>query len=720
MPSTPPVRLARWSATHPWRALSAWFAFVAVAVTLMMTVPTQQTSDKDFRYGESGEVAAILDDAGLTDPPSEVVLITSPDGALDESAATTVASELDTSIRNVAGVDSVGDLVWSADRDAALVPITMTGTADDAGDHVGDVLDATAAVAKDHPELDIVQSGSASIDDGIWTRVGEDLGSAEALSLPITLLIMIVAFGALIAAGIPVLLAVGSVVTALGLYAPISLLFPDGGTVANVVLMIGMAVGVDYSLFYLKREREERARGRSTIDAIEIAAATAGHAVIVSGLAVMVSMAGLFLAFDPTFSSMAAGSIIVVAVAVLGSLTFLPGILGLLGHRVDRPRVPLLWRLNRRIGAGGISRRLIRPVVAHPRIAAVLAIAVLAGLAVPALGMTMQDDNLDSLPQDIPAVAAAQRLESEFPSERPSVDIVIRHDGDGTLDPTVARSTLESVGAAAHDAGIAEPSADGVRISDDGSAAVLSLESAFGETDPRLMDMVEQLRDELVPRASTDGTEVLVGGDAARYYDHENRTNTLPLVIAFVLVLTLVMMWWTFRSVTIALLTTGLNLLSVGASFGVLTLVFQHTWAEGLLDFTSTGFIIDWIPLFCFVILVGLSMDYHVFVLSRVREGLRSGLSFDDAVAHGVRDTASVVTSAAVVMVSVFAVFATLSMLEMKMMGIGLSVAIALDATVVRLVLLPASLLLLRRRLGRLDSSAASERKPEPVLVGAS
>ena len=221
------------------------------------------------------------------------------------------------------------------------------------------------------------------------------------------------------------------------------------------------------------------------------------------------------------------------------------------------------------------------------------------------------------------------------------------------------------------------------------------------ESDPRIDTGIEQLRNNIVPRAagSVYATTAYVGGVAAEDYDYEHRTSTLPWVIGFVLILTLVMMGWTFRNVTIALITTALNLLSVGAAFGVLTLVFQHTWANSLLNYTSSGFVVDWIPLFCFVILIGLSMDYHVFVLSRVREGLRRGLPYQCAVEFGIRETASVVTSAAAVMVSVFAVFATLSMLEMKQMGVGLSVAILLDATLVRLVLLPALLLLFEGRL---------------------
>lgn len=715
---SPTVRVARWSATHPWRAIGLWVAFVVAAIALMSTVQTKQVADEDFRIGESGRAAAMIDDAGLAASPTESVLITAPTGSLDSAKAEAAATQLSKAAADVKGVSDVGPPIWSEKRDALLVPITMAGDVDDAADHVGALIDATAKVQKANPSLDVEQAGDASLDAGINDKVGEDLASAESMSLPITFLILLVAFGAFIAAGIPVLLAITSVFTGLGLYAPISYLVPDSGTVANVVLLIGMAVGVDYSLFYLKREREERMRGRSTVDAIEIAAATSGRAVVVSGFAVVVSMSGLFITREPVFSALAVGSILVVVVAVIGSLTVLPALLAKLGRWVDRPRIPLLWRLNRRIGAGGISGRLIRPVIRKPMAAAVISGGVLLALAVPAFGMKMHQGTIDTLPQDIPAVQAYQRMQQSFPSERPGIDVLV-HTGKGSTD--AARSALKAVQAKAVSSGLATAGDDAITVSKDGRTVELSMYAAHPEGDARNDAAIEQLRDTIVPRAtdSLEGTKTAVGGTVAENYDYENQPSTLPWIIAFVLILTLVMMGWTFRSVTIAMLTTVLNLLSVGAAFGVLTLVFQHDWFNGLLNYESSGFVVDWIPLFCFVVLVGLSMDYHVFVLSRVREGLRQGLPYDRAVEFGIRETASVVTSAAAVMVSVFAVFATLSMLEMKQMGIGLSVAILIDATLVRLVLLPALLLKLRGRLERLGevSSVEDEYAPKPALV---
>ncbi|MFG1621316.1 MMPL family transporter [Kribbella sp. NPDC049227] len=685
------VRVARWSAIHPWRAIGLWLLLVVVAVGMSVVIPKQQMQSKDTWVGQSGQAAEMIEQAGLGDRPAETVLLTDPDGRLDKAAATTAMTQLRQKLTALDSVQAVGQPVWSGNGKAALLPIELKGTADDAADAIEKVVATTAEVQQANPDLSIAQAGTASLDAGIWKQVGSDLAKAEKLSLPITFVLMLLAFGALIAAGIPVLLAFSAVGAALGFYAPLSFLFPDGGSVANVVLLIGMAVGVDYSLFYLKREREERRKGRSTLDAVEIAAATSGHSVVVSGLAVIVSMAGLYVAKDMTFASMATATIVVVAVAVLGSLTVLPALLAKLGHRVDRPRVPLLWRLNRRIGPGGISRRILAPVLSHPRAALSVSILAVAALAVPALGMKTEPSDLNTLPQSIPEVRTFKALQENFPSQGGlSYDVVARGE-----DAVAALTGLQD--SAVQSGKFVVPQGDAIRQAD--GTAVLTLVSVLPESSANAETALNQLRSDFVPASLGSVPAWAVGGEQAESVDYgNNQRDKLPWVIAFVLALTLVMMAITFRSLAIALLTTVLNLASVAACFGILALVFQHSWAEGLLGFTSSGFVVSWIPLFLFVILVGLSMDYHVFVLGRIREGVAEGLTPREAVRKGVTESAGVVTSAAAVMVSVFAVFATLGMLEMKQMGIGLAVAVLIDATLVRIVMLPSVLVLLGRK----------------------
>ncbi len=691
-----PMRAARWSATHPWRAIGGWIAFVAIAVGLAVAFPTHEATDADYRVGESGRADAMVARAHLDQPATENILISSAAGPLGAPQAERAAAAVVTGARAADGVASVAKPQWNEDRTALLVPVELESGAGDA-DAVQTVTDRVQA---DHPDLRVRQAGDLSVDAAIGQRVDEDLGSAELISLPVTLLLMLLVFGALIAAGIPVLLAGSSVAVTIGLMGLISRLVPSDPSVSSVIVLIGMAVGVDYSLFYLKREREERAAGRSTLDAVEIAARTSGHSILVSGGAVIASMAGLFLVGNATFTSLAIGSILVVAVAVLGSITVLPALLVTLGRWVDRPRVPLLWRLTRRIGHGTISSRLLAPVLRRPAVALALAGLVMLGLAIPALGMKTHTQTLDTLPQSIPQVQTVKDISTSFPvAEGASATVVVTSGGASTRAVTGALAELTDRAVATGDF---VDSGRGVQTSTDGTTSLIMLGIPFGETDPRVNAALLTLRGELVPASLGDlppAGEHAVGGGAAESLDYNAQQHgRLALVIGFVLLLTMLIMGLTFRSVPLAIVSTLLNLLSVGAAFGVLTLVFQHGWFAGLLDFTSPGFVIDWIPLFVLVVLVGLSMDYHVFVVSRVREQLDSGLPTRVAVRRGIEDTAGVVTSAAAVMVSVFAIFATLSILQMKMLGVGLSAAILLDATLIRLVMLPALLALLGER----------------------
>jgi RND superfamily putative drug exporter len=695
--SAVPLRAARWSANHPGRAIGAWFAFVLVAVGLAIAVPTVQTDDADYGVGESGRADQIVRDAGLEPLPTEDVLITAQGGRLDHTRAESVAADVAASMSRAPGVAHVADPQWSPSGKALLVDVQLDRDTDD----VSALQRITDQAQKAHPELQVRQAGDVSIDGGINDRVGEDLASAEGISLPVTLILMLLAFGALIAAGIPVLVAASSVAATIGITAPLSHLVHAEPTVSSMIVLIGMAVGVDYSLFYLKREREERERGRGTVDAVEIAARTSGHSILVSGCAVIASMTGLYVVGGATFNSLATGSILVVAIAVLGSITVLPALLSRLGHWVDRPRLPLLWRLNRRIGRGGISRHVVGPVVRHPVAALVAGGVVVAAIAAPALGMKVHESNLDTLPASIPQVQTFRTMTAEFPSQKAKVDVVVKAPAAAQGQVRDALDRLDHAAAGTRDfvGGQDHP----IEVSHDRTVSVLHLVMPYDEANPRVDDAVQRLRADLVPPALSSldrvGAEHAVGGSVAADRDYAQHLRTyLPVVVGFVLLLTMLMMGLAFRSVAVALVSSVLNLASVGVAFGLLTLVFQHGWFEGALDFQSPGFVIDWLPMFILVVLVGLSMDYHVFVLGRVREHVQNGLPARLAVERGVTDTAGVVTSAAAVMVSVFAIFATLSMLEMKMMGVGLAASILLDATIIRLVLLPAALTLLGER----------------------
>jgi RND superfamily putative drug exporter len=701
MARQPAVRVARWSATHPWRAILLWVVFVTVCVVVGAGAGAQKATERDLAVGESGRATQIMHGGGLDDPTVENVLITARSGRLDRQAAQRIATEVAARMRTLPQVAGVGEPGPAPKGTAVLVPVTMRGDPDTAKERVAPLLEQTAAVQRAHSDLRIEQVGAASLAKGLDEQIGKDLAKSEGLSLPVTLLIMMVAFGAIVAAGVPVLLAISAVAASTGLYGLASHLFPDSGTVSSMIMMMGMAVGVDYSLFYLKREREERERGRGRIDAIEIAAATSGHSVVVSAIAVIVSMAGLYLADDVIFSGLATGTIIVVAVAMLGSLTILPALLAKLGRTVDRPRVPLLWRLTNRTGAPRGWPVLLRPALRHPLATLLVSVVALLALALPALGMQLKNTGTDELPRTIPAMRSYDRMIAAYPAEHPPHKVAVRAPAERAAEVRAALRRL--VERTRRDPLFArDQTAQGpeIRASADGRVHTVSVVSPYSSDSRQAKQALGKLRRDLVPGTigTIAGAEYAVGGETASSLDFGTHVEEkLPLVIGFVLLLTFVMMAVTFRSIVVALTAITINLLSAMASFGLLVLVFQHTWAEGALDFTSTGTVIAWLPLFLFVVLFGLSMDYHVFVVSRIQEAARRGLPTRDAVEYGITRSAGVVTSAAIVMVSVFAVFASLPMMDMKQMGFGLAAAVLIDAVVVRIVILPSLMTLLGR-----------------------
>jgi RND superfamily putative drug exporter len=702
-------RLARWSTRHRWKALVIWVLFVASAVIGGGAAGTRLLSDGDVGAGESGRADRVLEHAGYPADLTERILIQAPKGdTLGGPQALAVAGELRTRLSALPEVGSVGSLVRAEDGRSAMLPVVLdvdgaTGMAaeDVADQRIDAVLGATATVAKAHPLLTIAQVGDASLNHAINDVVGQDFQRAETLSLPITLGILLLTFGALFAAGVPLLLALSAVGTAIGLSGLISHVLPVSDTQNSVILLIGMAVGVDYSLFYVRRTREERARGASRREAIDIAAATSGHAVVVSGIAVIVAMAGLLLSGNVVFSSMAVGTMLVVAVAVLGSLTVLPAVLSLLGDKVDRPRIPLVHRL-RRHGAGRFWPAAMRVVLAKPMASLVLAGTALAALALPALGMRLGEAGADSLPRSIPVMKTYDAMTAAFPQTGFAHTVVVWSDDNKPLNNTAVREAVATMVSAAKRttqfADLGDARAD---FAPNGRTATVDLAMTGDFNTDRSKQSLALLRDDLAPALHDrlPGTEVAVTGDTAGSVDFTDTLRAhLPLVFGFVLAVTFVVLVFAFRSVVVASTAVALNLLSVGAAYGLLVLIFQHGFGADLLGVQESGFIIDWLPLFLFVILFGLSMDYHVFVVSRIREAHAWGEPTRVAVARGVTASAGVVTSAAAVMVGVFSIFATLSLLEFKQLGVGLAAAVLIDATIVRAVLLPSAMALLGHR----------------------
>ncbi|WP_245604246.1 MMPL family transporter [Patulibacter minatonensis] len=685
--------------------MTLWVLLVVGCTAAGVLTGTKTLTEAENGVGESGRAAVRLDDAGLRAPAVETILVRSASAAATADAARELQTRA-ARLGDVASVQGVGARGASTDGGrSVLVRATLRGDPEDAADHVGPLTDAVAAVAREHAGTRLLQSGAGTLQHEFDDVVASDMQKAEVYSIPITLAVLVVAFGALVAASVPLLLGVTAVAGAMGALGVVSQLAPSGDTTGTMVVLIGLAVGVDYSLFYVRREREERRRGHHADAALRAASASVGRAIVVSGITVMVAMAGLLLTGVAAFTSMALGTTLVVLIALLGSLTVLPAVLALLGDRVDKGRIPFAGRLRARrearIRAGRPVRRTVWQVVAgtvtrRPGVSLVTAGAVLLALAAPAIDMKTADPGLASLPKDSQVAAAQRTIDRAFPGAPDDAQLVVTGRG---LDRPDARRGLEALGARG------ERVTDGrgpvtVRVSRDGRTALVAVPMPDRGIDAG-RDTVRELRSQVAPTATRigPGTEVLVAGDAASSLDFDHViTSKLPLVIGFVLGLAFVLLLAAFRSVRLAATVVLLNLLSVGAAYGVVTAVFQNTWAEDLLGFTSSGTVVPFFPLLAFVILFGLSMDYSVLVLERIREARDAGRSPRDAAAEGVAATAGSVTSAAAVMVAVFAIFAVLRLLEMKQMGVGLSAAVLIDATIVRAVALPAAVALLGER----------------------
>jgi uncharacterized membrane protein YdfJ with MMPL/SSD domain len=728
------ARAGRWSARHRKIAILGWLAVVIAAFALGGPFGTGTETVEQSGTGDSGRAQKLQDDAfpESTTGAGETVLIQSKTLTAADPAYRAVVKDLEKRMDALPEADKVespyqggGKSLISPDKHSVQVAFEVPGTAAQTEERVDATLAVTKAVQKANPDFTVAQFGSASSEKELMGAFEKDLQKAETLSLPITLLILLVAFGALVAAGLPLLLGLTAVAGTMGLIGLISQLMPVSSSTGSVVLLVGLAVGVDYSLFYIRREREERKAGRSKQEALEIAAATSGRTVLISGLTVMTAMAGLYFAGDAEFTGLATGSIVVVAMAMLGSITVLPAMLSKVGDGVDRGRIPFLGKRMQRRSESRIWGAVLGPVMRHPVVATVLATSLLVALSVPALGMHTASSGLEQLPQT-PIMKTFDRVQKAFPGTADPGQVVIK--ADDVNSPEVR----SAIGALKYQARHTKGFESGITTdqSDDGTVAIVGVPLGGSGNDSTSYAALATLRDDIVPQTvgKLKGAEVVVGGNAAASKDYNDMVKgSAPIVFAFVLTFAFLLLMVTFRSIVVPIKAIVLNLLSVGASYGALTLIFQHGWLHKQLGFETPGFVTSWLPLFLFVILFGLSMDYHVYILSRVREGFDRGLSTDEAVTQGIKQTAGVVTSAAFVMVGVFAIFGTLSIIDYKMLGVGLAFAIFLDATIVRGVLLPATMKLLGDRnwylpswlewLPRLDHEGSTD-APEPHLGG--
>ncbi|WUR79460.1 MMPL family transporter [Streptomyces phaeochromogenes] len=748
------ARAGGWSARHRWAAVGIWVLFVVLAMGLGSAAGTVELKDSDQLSGETGRAAAIAEEAGIDEPAGETVLVQGKDAGV-KATSTEFRAAVDAVMKAVEGTGKVTNVTSPYDTDtiskdgrSALVQFDMRGEAETAGERVEPVLKAVEGVQKDHGSVLIEEIGGASMNKTFDDAFGNDFKQAEYSAVPVALGILLVAFGALVAALVPVLLAITAIVATMGLMMLVSHIQPMDDTSSSVMLLVGLAVGVDYCLFYLRREREERAAGRDPETALRIAAATSGRAIIVSGVTVCVAMAGMLFTGIATFKAMGLASLMVVAVAMVGSVTVLPAVLSLLGTRVEKGRIPFLHPDKRRKsnsgsgnGTSGNGRSgdngsrfwtsVLRVVLAKPAISLVVAAGALLAIAAPALGMKTQNLTLDQeFGDSLPIVATYERVNEAFPGGSDPAEVVVKA---ADINSAEVKSAIADFREQAVSSGASRGPVE-VTVHDSQNVAFVYVPLVGGSNLDKAEKSLEIIRDEVRPATfgKVDGVEAPVTGQVAGSKDFNDQlVSAVAPVFAFVVVFAFLLMLLSFRSLTIAITSIVLNLLSVGAAYGILVAVFQHGWGASLVGAEGVGAIITWLPLFLFVILFGLSMDYHVFVVSRIREARMRGLTTRDAIQHGVVTTAGVITSAAVIMVAVFAIFGTLSMQSMKQMGVGLAAAVLIDATIIRGVLLPAVMALLGERnwyfpkwLNRLpdlshdESPEAAASPPPPAVEG--
>jgi RND superfamily putative drug exporter len=698
------ARMGRWSASHWKTAVFGWLAFVIAAFVIGNAVGTKYLETSDTNVGEARQADKIIE-AGFpqtNDEMGEIVLIQSKTLNASDPAFRAVITDVTKTLDAFPQVTKLespldashADLV-SKDGRSVMVTFSPKGDYDQALTYIASIEAAVDKAEKRHPGFSVEELGSVTTERDVNAAFNSMLAKAGMIAIPLTLVILLLVFGSFVAAAVPLLLAITAVFTTTALISIPSQFIPVDESIAEVILLIGLAVGIDYSLFYLRREREERAAGRSERAALEAAAATSGRAVLISGITVLIAMGGMFFSGDKTFMSFSIGTMMVVAVAMIGSLTVLPALLSKLGDRVEKGRVPFVHRLSRKDGDSRVWGAILNLVLRRPVVSVVAATAILVALALPAMTLNTATTSIDDI--SIPEIVPVKHLEAAFPGGNEPAQVAIQAE-DVTSAP-VQQAIAELERKALASGQMSNPIE--VEVSADKTVAVVDIPLAGNGTDDASLAALSTLRDELVPQTvgSVEGVEYAVGGMTAADKDWSAAMkSSVPIVFGFVLLFAFLLMLISFRSIVVAGKAIVLNLLSVAAAYGVLVAVFQWGWGENLLDFQANGGITPWLPMFLFVILFGLSMDYHVFIISRIREAYDRGLSNEQAVTHGIKTTAGVVTSAAIVMVGTFSVFALLPLIDMKEMGIGLAVAVLIDATLVRAVLLPATMVLLGER----------------------
>jgi uncharacterized membrane protein YdfJ with MMPL/SSD domain len=728
------ARLAGWSACHRRQVVLGWLVAIIASAAACSAAP----ANTNLEYSSPGEAGAALNlfkerfgDAQV--PIQEIIVFSSSKYKVTDPAYETTVKALMAQLADLRETQTVtksGTTVTSSTRvvsgtltyydvglpresspfvapgengDVTFALINVPGTAYTAKEHIQPVLDEIVRANGRSPDITINSGGPASINKQMDKVIGEDLTFAMLLNLSVTLVILLLVFRAPIAALIPLSLALCAVATATAILSLISQKMALSMTFSEVVLLMGLATGIDYALFVVSRFRTERRKGRPKEEALRAAAGTSGKAVVFAGCTVVLAVGGMFLVGDPTFTSIGLSAIIVVIIAVVISVTLLPALLMMLADHIDRFSLPFLTGGDE---GGGVWGFITDHVLKRPVVLAVGVLAVLLAAAFPFTQLNLGFNSAKGLPDAVEAKKALLILQNNFTLGLTSPALAVvdagkdhnvyASDVQARVNQFINSVTNESTTKLGSQAAFGAPIQTDINDAGDTEAIRIPLNADTGEQ--KAIDAVDHLRRDLVPAAfGGSGAKATITGDTAANVDfRDSILFRTPFVLAFVLGLAFLILLVTFRSIVIAIKAIILNLLSVGATYGILVLVFQKGWLmEGILNFKATGIIESWLPLFLFTILFGLSMDYHMFVLSRIKEAHEHGAKSDAAVSAGIRATAGTITSAALIMVAVAMIFAFTRYIGLKQFGFGLAVAIAVDATVIRSILLPASMKLL-------------------------
>ena len=829
-----PESIARASSRHPWRTVAIWFViFVMAGASSSALLGSALTTDIDFtNTPEAKEAQQILEEKRLEqDLVTENWVIVGGEGAVEDPA---FAEEINTILQelNALGPDVVTAAPQafpqpeeaaqdpqaaplgpfpSQDGQAVLFTVVMTGEIDDAADHVDELETIREEASTGGTQAFILGNATSTEDFRVVSE--EDLRFGESIGVVAALIVLIAVFGALIAGVTPIIMAIFAISVTLGIVAVIGQIWKFTFFAPNLISMMGLAVGIDYSLFIVSRYREERGKGGDKLRAIGRSGATANRAVFFSGLTVVIALSGMLLVPTTIFRGLAGGAIIVVLVSVAASMTLLPAVLSLLGTPAKRvgddwldwpwmsrisnalallgmivaaavvgtivsvvgapaalagvagflgfvAAAVLLTRglrkegswLNRRVRHGVIEQgrpggfwdRASRAVMARPVISLVLSASFLVVLSLPFWFQPHPEDDgrgikqglagVTTLPDDIQTKQAFLALLEHFPrsgANSTAQVVILGAPADEEVQQGIQTLTAEI----ADDPRLGTPTEP--RASEDGSVTVVDVPLAGEATDAQseaAVLAIRELRGTYIPEAFGDsGVRVLVGGDTAFITDFfDVSSDYTPLIIVIVLGLSFLLLTVVFRSLVVPAKAIVMNLLSVGAAYGLIVLVFQKggpaigkTIADAF-GFQQTDAIEAWLPLFLFSILFGLSMDYHVFLLTRIREEYDKTRDNAEAVTYGLRTTGGIITGAAIIMVAVFAGFAAGRLTALEEMGFGLAIAVLIDATIVRSILVPSAMKLLGDRnwylprwlqwLPDLDVEG-HEAKQEPVRV---